>query len=464
MAAGIFNKAVGSLRLLIFAPLLGTAGFGALRLAVSASHIISSLSGLGLFTSYIRYIPELSSGRIAESFFKRTLTISLAVSCVGAAAMLCFPQRGAELIFSDPEYSLLFILLALSVPVIVLYKSFIGASHGYALFRMAAIGEGLQNIIYLGPGALAIYLLSGRPEGAYAAFIVGMIVAVAWLFPAFRFFSASGSVQNGLKNLILRSIKYSMWYALIPLFSYLFDFIDKWMLAHFYDLGAAGSYSIIPVLAGGMFIIGTSMTSVVARKGAELIGKNSQWGAQRLVWSGIRLVLIGSLLYSCAMRLIEPIVWSIASPGWSRAASVMPVFLSYFTFYNLYYLLGCFASFKEQTWIHLVALSCGAVVNTSLNFWWVPVFGMEGAALGTFFGLLTAVVIIVLYINRRAIFVPRTFWLILALASAPMLYRSMLWLITMILLLISWKTDIFLKSHDRRLISVTIAGILKGKR
>jgi len=459
---------MGSIRLLVFAPLLGTAGFGALRLAITSSAIFSALAGLGLSTSFLRYLPETSSRGERAAFIRRVLGVSLATSCLVGLVLVLVPREMARVLFSDSEYWILSLLVAASLPLIVIYRSGLGAAGGIGRFDRAAIGETVQNLGYLMLGVGGLLLVSRRCEVAFGAFLVGMGAASAWLFPRIPLMHVSGdhstAVRNKVDGLFRRSLVYSIWYALIPLFQYLFDFIDRWALAHFRDLSTTGAYSLVPILCGGMFVVGGALSPVVGRKGAELTARRRGLSAERLVWGSLGVAVIGSLGYSAALRVVEPVIWRIAGPKWETAATVVPLFLTYFTLFNLYYLFGSFAFFAEKTWVHLAALATGAMVNTGLNLLWVPSYGVEGAALATLVGLVAALGIQIAFVYSRGVRVIGRAWFAVVLAFVPLLPVIPLLGCTAVVLLLAWKSNLLLNDSDRRMVAGWTERILRRVR
>ena len=460
----IINKILGSFRLLIFAPLLGPAGFGALRLAATSTAIISSLTGLGLHTSYLRYLPVIQDRRTSVGFIRKILFFGLVPTVLAALVLILFKGPFAGFLFSDRSYVWLAILVALSLPLMILYKSMLGISSGSGHFKYTAIGEALQNICFLMLGLLMLLIISRSPQLLFGCFLVGMGLSSIWLFCKLPVFRSREPGAENISDLFHRALRYSLWYAVIPLFQYLFDFIDRWMLAHFRDLETTGTYSIIPILAGGMFLIGRTFTPVVARKGAELRARGAMNVTTQLVWGGIALSVLASLVYALILRLLEPAIHYIAGSQWSAALPLLPLFLSYFVLYNIYYLIGAFASFEEKTWVHLLALVLGTVVNISLNLMLIRKYGIWGAAIGTFTGLVTSIAVHVVFLLSRGITITGRLWIMFLVALFPLLPRVIFIPLTLLILVLAYKTKILLTDQDKRMARVWLARTWRSMR
>lgn len=461
MTSGMINQGLGALRLLIFAPLLGLAGFGALRLASTASAIFSSFAGLGLFTCYMRYLPEVKDPVVAEIFIRKTYFWSIVPSILIAGIFMVFRNEFTMFLFFDKSYLFLGLLVCISVPITVVYKSYLGVAVGGGRFKDSAVGEAIQNLVYFMLGVIVLLLVSQSASLVFASFLIGMGVSIIWLMIFSPRIKMTKKNDIRADELFKRAMKFSLWFALIPLFQYLFDFIDRWMLAHYYNLETTGAYSLIPILTGGMFVLGRAMMPVVARKGAELKSSGAHHTTQTFVWGGMAITMLGSLLYAFLLRLAEPLAWITLGKKWSIASPILPLFLSYSIFYNMFNILGCFAALEEKTWVHVIALVAGAGSNIFFNWLLIRPYGMKGAAIGTLIGLLISMSAHLIFIRLRGIHIPFRSWLILLLTFIPLLPNLLFYALFIVTLVLAIKGNFILKDSDRRMLTVWYAKIMK---
>lgn len=464
MTSGMINQGLGALRLLIFAPLLGLAGFGALRLATTASAIFSSVAGLGLYTCYMRYLPEVKDPVAAEIFIRKTYFWSIVPSLLIAAIFLIFRNEFTMFLFFDKSYLFLGLLVCISVPVTVIYKSYLGVAVGRGRFKDSAVGEAIQNLIYFILGVVILLFVVKDASLVFYSFLIGMTAAIIWLMIFSPKVILTREKDSRADELFKRAIKFSLWFALIPLFQYLFDFIDRWMLAHYYNLETTGAYSLIPILTGGMFVLGRAMMPVVARKGAELKSNGSHQTSQSFVWGGMAITMLGSLIYAFLLRIAEPLVWIILGKNWSKASSILPLFLSYSIFYNMFNILGCFAALEEKTWVHVIALVAGAGSNIFFNWLLIRPYGMAGAAIGTLIGLLVSMSAHLVFIHYRGMGIPFRSWFILLLTFTPLLPDMVFYMFFILIMFLAIKGDYILKDSDRRMLAVWYAKIIRKMR
>lgn len=175
-------------------------------------------------------------------------------------------------------------------------------------------------------------------------------------------------------------------------------------------------------------MLGLSLAPVVGRWEASIRTSDEKSTATPYasMWTGVGLAVAGSLAYALAVLLVEPIFWRYASSAWAVAKPTVPWVLAYFAWFNLYYVLGAVASIEEATWVHMVALTVGGVINIVLNLLWVPNFGVMGAATSTVIALLATIACHLIYIRWKKIPLPRRFWIALAAPGVLLLPSSWL--------------------------------------
>lgn len=455
LAGGLFNRAVGFLRLLILAPLLGPAGFGALRLAVTLVSILSSLSGLGLHTAPIRFLPELKTRKAQRLFLERITIISLVLGTV--VGLLLLPQAKAisRFVFSTEQAWWLVIIAGIGTPILLAQKCLVGGAKGLRLFTTAAIGEGVQTSAALILALLGFLLLGVNSAVAFAAFIAGSAMAVAVVLPRIRKAIPKAADEAKLsENLpIARSVRYAAWYAIIPILQYLFDFLDRWALARFHGLDSTGVYSLAPIFANGMIVFAIAIAPVALRQGAAEQSRGEQAQSEELIWSAISLTAVFSLLYCLLVRFFEPAIWAVAGDTWSGAKVVLPLFLAYYSLFGIYWILGAFASLREATWLHAVALTVGAVFNTSLNLILVPEFEMLGAAWATLIAMVATMSVYLVYLLKNRITVPVRFITAFVLSFAVLLPTPVLMVGALIVIVLISQTSWFVTRDDRQMVS-----------
>lgn len=382
VAGGAVARGLSAYRLLLFAPLMGPEAFGAFRIAQTAALILSGATTLGLPAAHARYLPGLKSAE--QVALLRRLLLLMLVSSVGFVVLLLpFAATVSNLLFSAPGYMMLAVAVILTPPLAGLWRSLVGAAQGMGKLALSARAEALHSMLFLLLGLPLVLMFRGNAVAGYAAYLVTLLIGCCWLW---RRLALATTGQNPPARMTKRALVYSSWVAIIPVTQYLLDFIDRWMIARHLSLDMAGAYSVIPALAGGMFLFGSALGTIALQRGSSLWAADRKHHAVVYTWACIRLAVVLSLAYAMLLRLAEPLIWNLLGERWAAAAVALPILLVYFTLHNSYWVLGSLAAFAERTWIHLLACILGATTTTLLCLALVPSHGVLGAAWATVAG------------------------------------------------------------------------------
>jgi O-antigen/teichoic acid export membrane protein len=186
---------------------------------------------------------------------------------------------------------------------------------------------------------------------------------------------------------------------------------DRTLLARFATdgLDSVGVYSLAVNLASGVFMFAMGM-----QKAWIPFFLREDRDRESVGWGRVRVLSFFSVTaVACAavgMGLLAPEVVAIVSlltpNDYSGAAAVLPL-LAFGAFSRSYYLVAMtvvLANKRAARWIALVTLP-PAALTIGLNAWWIPHWGMAGAAAATTTSYLAAMVLTGL-LSRRSRAVP----------------------------------------------------------
>lgn len=459
--SSVASRAIGVLKLLIFAPLLGPAGFGAFRIATTLLAILAPFFSLGLYTSLLRFLPEIKDELRRTSFIRSVLGSAFLLCAILLVVSFLYSKEVAIWAFSDPTYQNLTILLLGCTPAYILYQAATGYARGMRQFRLSATAEVAQNVLHLALAVVLFWIFGASSFVALLALGVALAAASQIALPLIRLFPKGRPSVPPVSGLVQRATRYSFWYALIPCLQYFFDFIDRWALARYSSMEIAGVYSLGPVLAGGMTFVGLSLAPVVTSNLIAAGGHRRTGESLEAIWSALGMSFLLSAFYACVLLAAVPIAWVYFGKDWQPVETVLPVFLLYFFAMNTYQILGVYASIREATWMHMVALALGGIANIVLNILLVPTYGMFGAAWATFAAMLLSISVHLVYINSRGESIPIRFFLLSLLPLFVFLPRIEAIAGGIVLMAGVWLSPIFLKHQEKLQIRNWIAGMLQ---
>lgn len=374
-------KLVAFATLPLLASTLGPAGFGTLDLALTVALLGGVAARCGLNSAVQRYYWDTEVGSSDQPDIVST---GLMLTC------------------------LLGILAACAALVLVPWAS---SRHGLELSLTTAGLAGLVMILAAGQWAqycLDVLRLHFRPWRfmAYsllyrvAAALLAVAVVVLWHEDANAALLAQGAVTLlcvplGIA-LIRRDVRLPMtchWSGPLMAFGlplmlaelayWLFSSIDRWMLASLLGVDAVGVYSVafrFSMIAGFVataFGMAWSPYSMKLRRDAPEV--------HRQIYAEVLLALIAimSLAAGVLGLFAGEILGVLMTPSYAGSAIPLVILCFCVVLQATQQITGIGISLAKRTGIFAWMIGVAAGLNALLNWWWIPLFGVAGAAWGT---------------------------------------------------------------------------------
>ena len=275
--------------------------------------------------------------------------------------------------------------LALSSLILVFLIGFMEAIFGL-LLSLLRIREEAIRFVVLSVGRMLLFLLGSITgvqlgygvNGALAGRLIAGVVGVAL---------AIGMIKNYLafvfeRDYFYRVIRYGLPLLPTSFASYLLLASDRYILNLFHTLEVVAIYSF-------MYKVATSLEILVTRpfaldwaprrfKIATQPNPGQKYAQALLIYC---FIAIGFALLILA-TVLAVYVWFVPSIYWSGITH-LPIILAAYVVFGLSYPLNVGIMLKDRTYFlpYISWLSAG--VCLLLNFWWIPQYGMAGAAWAT---------------------------------------------------------------------------------
>jgi len=195
--------------------------------------------------------------------------------------------------------------------------------------------------------------------------------------------------------------------------------IDQLMLDAYLGEAAFGVYAAVVQLSEGWYFIPMAIVTALFPAIMNARRDDAERYKRRLQQLYELMVIIASGI-ALSTTVAAPLIYDIFyTAEYAEGPRVLTVHVWSGVFMFLYVASGQYLLAEGYTRISLARAATGAVVNIVLNSWWIPQFGMIGAAYATLFTYATTALFV--------IFVPKTRgqgWMILrALLFIPMIQR-----------------------------------------
>jgi O-antigen/teichoic acid export membrane protein len=350
---------------------LGPSNRGIFALALTTGALGVQFGNLGLQASNTYYVAR---GFSVPLLLGNTILISFgfgsALSILMWSGLYYFPE-----------------LIGLHGPILILTVAWIPFGLAYLLglnlllgthqIRSFNLSEIINRISQLAIILLLILMGIRSAEGIFAGMLSGLILGCVYVFLRLR--------TVGIANVTVsvRAIWQHTGYALKAYLTMLFCFIvirsDLFLVQKFLGIEQAGFYSVAATLADAILLLPTTVAMVIFPKLSEIANIRSKL---RLTWKAALTIATILLPAFVCMALFSRTMISLLFGGsFIPACAAFVLLLPGIFFLGLHsvvvQLLNGIGYPKVVVWIW----ACCAILNITANWFVIPRFGIQGAAL-----------------------------------------------------------------------------------
>lgn len=357
--------------ILFVARVLGAEQFGVYAYALSVASLCFMFADWGMNTIIIREVSRTETVQEVQSaLFVKGVTSGIS-ALVGLCAFVLV-SGGAYVSVGLPLVAVLFFSNINESLVSV----FIGRQRGEFEF-VGVISEILVLVgsifWFVRGGHLTVHTFTYAVAIAAAvATVVNMLMIVrlrvlSWRLP---------SLQS-LRYFFIQGMPMA-WFGLI---GYAFFSSDQLFLKHYFDFATVGQYALATRVVYATLILPGIITSVALPVFTRALGDVPRM--RRVFWRGLVAMLGCSLVVIIPVTFFGRFLVSFLSQDYAATLPVL-IQLSFFAIplFVLIWLDNILVMLGLQ-WKNLAVTTGAVIVNIGLNFWLVPVWGVQGALLAT---------------------------------------------------------------------------------
>ena len=367
---------VGTLTSIIIARYLGIEDRGIYALIVLLPMTIFTLSNFGINSSVVYYTGKKTHSieEMIQSLKLLTIVTIIISITIGLFVIILYK----EMFFKEVATSYLFVGL-LFLPSLIYNSFFQSIFIGHEDFKTFNFILLLQPVIFL--VLLIINLvLDYNIKGVLAS---ELIAQYSTFILTYIYIKKEYGTHHGRpsKSLMLLKLKYGLKSHLTNILAFLDYRLDLFMVTYYLDLKAVGAYVIAVNIAEKLWMVSTSVSSVMFARIANMVDNNEKnlitIYSAKVVF--IISLIIGITLYFLAEKLIVLLF------GQEYSASVLP-FLYLLPGIVLGAVSRVYANYiggqgKPEYNLYVVIIL--VIENFILNMILIPKFGLAGAAMAT---------------------------------------------------------------------------------
>lgn len=391
---GIISKLVPLIMVPIVTRIMPTTDyFGISDLSNTVVSFASAIAIMGMYDAMYRMFFEKDDEEYKKNICSTALVFTFATSIVVFLLLLLFKEQVAHYFFSDKKYAYIVYISAMAALVGATNSIISAPTRMQNQRKIFLITNTLSPVISYGiaiPMLLAGYYTIALP---LAAVVSGLTMELSFGILNRKWFDPRRFEIKLLKPLLTIAV------PLFPNFIiyWVFNSCDKVMITNMIGIGAAGIYSVGSKLGNCSQLIYTAFAGGWQYFAFSTMKEDNQVKSNSLVFEYLGIISFIATAFICAWSY--PIFKILFTEQYLSGYVVAP-YLFLAPLLQMLFQVACnqFIVVKK-TWPNMFILSAGALVNIAVNYFLIPVLGIEGAALATLLGYVVSdiVCVIVLY-------------------------------------------------------------------
>ena len=397
---GIISKIVPLIMVPIVTRLMPSSDYyGLSDLSNTVVQFASAFAVMGMYDAMYRMIFEKEDDEYKNNICSTAFTFTLFTSVVVFLLLIVFKRQIAQYFFCDAKYAYIVYLSAIAT-LVGATNSIISAptrmQNKRKVFLVANTVSPILSYAISVPMLLAGYYTVALP---LAAVVSGATMELAFWIMNKEWFSLRRFDTALLKQLLVIAI------PLLPNFIiyWVFNSCDKVMITNMIGIGAAGIYSVGSKLGHASQLIYTAFAGGWQYFAFSTMKEDNQVKSNSLTFEYLGIVSFVATTFICA--LAYPLFRILFTEQYISGYIVAP----YLFFAPLLQMLFQVAANQflvvKKTWPNLYILSIGAASNIAINYFLIPVLGIEGASIATLMGYFISDVICVVVLCKMNLMV-----------------------------------------------------------
>lgn len=354
----------------------------------------SALAVMGMYDAMYRMFFEKDDEQYKKRICSTALCFTIATSLIVFVVMLLAKDYIAQYFFSDRQYAYVVYLSAIAT-LVGATNNIISAptrmQNKRKIFLVTNTISPLLSYSISIPMLLAGHYVVALP---LAAVISGVTMEVAFGIMNREWFDPRQFDFKLLKELLVIAI------PLLPnfLIYWVFNSCDKVMVTNVIGIGAAGIYSVGSKLGHASQLIYTAFAGGWQYFAFSTMKDNDQVESTSNIFEYLGVLSFGCTAF--VFSLAQPI-YQILFTGDYVSGYIISPYLFLAPLLQMLFQVACnqFLVVKK-TWPNMLILSGGAIANIAINYYLIPVLGIEGAAIATLAGYAISDIVGVLVLQK----------------------------------------------------------------
>lgn len=398
----------------------------------------SALAIMGMYDAMYRMFFEKED----EEYKRQVCSTALAFTCFSSLIvfliMMTLRNVIAQCFFSDRQYAYVVYLSAMA-SLVGATNSIISAptrmQNKRRVFLVTNTISPLLSYAFSIPMLLAGYYVIALP---LAAVISGITMEATFGVMNRRWFNPKLFDKRIMKQLLVIAV------PLIPNFLvyWVFNSCDKIMITNMIGIGAAGIYSVGSKLGHASQLIYTAFAGGWQFFAFSTMKESNQVKSNSTIFEYLGIISFIATTFVCAWSFgIFKVLFKV---DYLKGYIVAPYLFLAPLLQMLFQVAANQFLVVKKTWPNLFILSTGAMLNIIINYFLIPLLGIEGASIATLMGYVVSDIICVIVLCQMKLMMVSRRFVIAALIMAGfmivwrLIFSNQIIIGTMSALVVTW--------------------------
>jgi O-antigen/teichoic acid export membrane protein len=416
--------AIGGLNTLVFYPLfLSAEEYGLVVFLLASSNLLMPLIGFGVHQTIIRFFSSYNSREEQQLFMSSVILFPLFIALiVGGIGVLFYHSIATALSIKNPvitNYTWVIFVVAVATAYFEVF-------YAWARVQLQSVaGNALKEIfprLYLFLLLMALYFFELSFHNFIVALVSGyylrllmMIVLANRCYPL--------RVRLHFSSNIRSILTYSVTILLAGSAGSLIIDIDKFMIPQLEEIKQTAFYAVAIFAATLVEMPARAMWQILNPLVATAVNKNNTNEVNSLYRrSALNLVVVSGWFFLLVNLNSEALFSLLPNEGYQKATLVV-LYISLAKLITM--MFGCGgaiisnSSFYQISLVFSIVMALGVSI---LNMIWIPLYGIDGAALATLVVVGVSIVVKIIYLQFKIKANPLSWNLFKALIAVGILY------------------------------------------
>ncbi|SDB62031.1 Membrane protein involved in the export of O-antigen and teichoic acid [Flavobacteriaceae bacterium MAR_2010_188] len=376
----------------------GETVFGRYSLAMTAQQITVMVFALGIPIAFVSFTGDFSSESKIKGFFFKNLKIALLSAIVPMLFYFFYAKSIATDVFNKPNLSPYFLILAASIPFLILHETICY----YFMSIKKFITYGLY--LFISPNVLFIFLLVLFREMGFESYFTFLAYSLSIIITSIIGFLAIYFNKYVVEYPLISTkeiLKKSFPMMLSGIFLVLLNWTDILMLGRFESESQIGIYNVAFKLGYLTLFFVASMNVVIMPKVSELFYKKNFSEMRKTVNKATQVVILLTVPLAIILIFFSKFILSFFGDGFVSGSLIM-ILITIGALFNA--ITGNVDQILNMTNNQKLVRNIfvfGFLLNVGLNLLLIPSLGIIGAATASLITNFIINTVFVIFIKKK---------------------------------------------------------------